>query len=114
MKKSSISTKIRVLGILFTLLMASIVTTTIYLNNNNSQDAMIINIAGKQRMLTQNISKNILKQTFKNTSPTIEHILSKLPDKKLDRSSPRKIKKSWTFFIFYLEMWIFFCIFYLV
>jgi nitrate/nitrite-specific signal transduction histidine kinase len=59
MKKSSISTKIRVLGILFTLLMASIVTTTIYLNNNNSQDAMIINIAGKQRMLTQNISKNI-------------------------------------------------------
>lgn len=59
MKKSSISTKIRVLGILFTLLMVSIVTTTIYLNNNNSQDAMIINIAGKQRMLTQNISKNI-------------------------------------------------------
>ncbi len=45
-------------------------------------------------LIQQNISKNILKQTFKNTSPTIEHILSKLPDKKLDRSSPRKIKKN--------------------
>ncbi|QKF74025.1 PilJ domain-containing protein [Aliarcobacter faecis] len=59
MKKSSISTKIKILGILFTLLMSSIVTTTIYLNNKNQKDAMIINIAGKQRMLTQNISKNI-------------------------------------------------------
>ena len=39
--------------------MTSIITTTIYLNNKNEKDAMIINIAGKQRMLTQNISKNI-------------------------------------------------------
>ncbi len=59
MKKSNISTKIKILGILFTLLMSSIVATTIYLNNKNEKDAMIINIAGKQRMLTQNISKNI-------------------------------------------------------
>lgn len=59
MKTSNISTKIKILGILFTLLMASIVATTIYLNNKNEKDAMIINIAGKQRMLSQNISKNI-------------------------------------------------------
>lgn len=59
MKKSTISTKIKVIGILFTLLMASIVATTIYLNNKNEKDAMIVNIAGKQRMLSQNISKNI-------------------------------------------------------
>jgi nitrate/nitrite-specific signal transduction histidine kinase len=39
--------------------MTSIIATTIYLNNKNEKDAMIINIAGKQRMLTQNISKNI-------------------------------------------------------
>ena len=59
MKKSNISTKIKVIGILFPLLMTSIIATTIYLNNKNEKDAMIINIAGKQRMLTQNISKNI-------------------------------------------------------
>ena len=59
MKKSNISTKIKVIGILFALLMTSIIATTIYLNNKNEKDAMIINIAGKQRMLTQNISKNI-------------------------------------------------------
>ena len=59
MKKSNISTKIKVTGILFALLMTSIIATTIYLNNKNEKDAMIINIAGKQRMLTQNISKNI-------------------------------------------------------
>lgn len=59
MKKNSISTKIKIIGILFTLLLLSIVTTTIYLNDKNHKDATIINIAGKQRMLTQNISKNI-------------------------------------------------------
>ena len=59
MKKSNISTKIKIIGILFALLMTSIIATTIYLNNKNEKDAMIINIAGKQRMLTQNISKNI-------------------------------------------------------
>lgn len=59
MKKNSISTKIKIIGILFTLLLLSIVTTTIYLNDKNHKDATIINIAGKQRMLSQNISKNI-------------------------------------------------------
>ena len=59
MKKGNISTKIKIIGILFALLMTSIIATTIYLNNKNEKDAMIINIAGKQRMLTQNISKNI-------------------------------------------------------
>ena len=59
MKKSNIITKIKIIGILFALLMTSIIATTIYLNNKNEKDAMIINIAGKQRMLTQNISKNI-------------------------------------------------------
>ena len=52
MKKSNISTKIKVIGILFALLTTSIIATTIYLNNKNEKDAMIINIAGKQRMLT--------------------------------------------------------------
>lgn len=59
MKKNRISTKIKLIGILFFILMTSIITTTIYLNKKNEKDALIINIAGKQRMLSQNITKNI-------------------------------------------------------
>lgn len=39
--------------------MTSIIITTIYLNEKNKKDALLINIVGKQRMLTQKISKNI-------------------------------------------------------
>ncbi len=59
MKKNKISTKIKTIGILFFLLMLSILVTTIYLNQKNEKDALIINIAGKERMLTQKISKNV-------------------------------------------------------
>ena len=59
MKQNTISTKIKFIGILFIVLMTSIIVTTMYLNEKNKKDASIINIAGKQRMLTQNISKNV-------------------------------------------------------
>lgn len=58
-KNNRISTKIRILGagLIFTIL--SLIILTIYLNQKNTKDALIINIAGKERMLTQQISKNI-------------------------------------------------------
>ena len=59
MTQNTISTKIKFIGILFIVLMTSIIVTTMYLNEKNKKDASIINIAGKQRMLTQNISKNV-------------------------------------------------------
>ena len=59
MRQNTISTKIKFIGILFIILMTSIIATTIYLNEKNKKDSLLINIAGKQRMLTQNISKNI-------------------------------------------------------
>ncbi|MDA3908090.1 MAG: type IV pili methyl-accepting chemotaxis transducer N-terminal domain-containing protein [Sulfurimonas sp.] len=58
-KATSISTKIKLLGALLIILMLSVIATTIYLNQQNEKDALIINIAGKQRMLTQKMSKNI-------------------------------------------------------
>ena len=80
-KENTISTKIRFIGILFIVLMTSIIATTIYLNEKNKKDALIINIAGKQRMLTQNISKNIFYLYHNNNdsyseldSSTIEFI----------------------------------------
>jgi len=72
MNKNKISTKIKSLGILFFVLMLSVIATTIYLNNKNKKDALIINIAGKQRMLTQNISKNIFYLSQHKNSSFVE------------------------------------------
>lgn len=47
------------------------------------------------KILTQqNITKNILKQTFIHISPSIEYILNKLSDKKLNRFYPKKLKRN--------------------
>jgi len=56
---NKISSKIKILGALLIALMVSVIATTIYLNQQNAKDALLINIVGKQRMLTQKISKNI-------------------------------------------------------
>ena len=99
MKKSNISTKIKVIGILFALLMTSIIATTIYLNNKNEKDAMIINIAGKQRMLTQNISKNIFylysnpKSSQNELDTSIEEVIYNLESLK-GGNSLSKLKES--------------------
>jgi len=66
MKITRISTKIKALGALLIVLMLSVITTTIYLNKQNEKDALVINIAGKQRMLTQKISKNIFYIYYSN------------------------------------------------
>jgi len=60
MKKTTrISTKIKTLGAFLIILMLSAISITIYLNQQNVKDALVVNIVGKQRMLTQKISKNI-------------------------------------------------------
>ncbi|MCK5293768.1 MAG: type IV pili methyl-accepting chemotaxis transducer N-terminal domain-containing protein [Arcobacteraceae bacterium] len=59
MKPTKISTKIKIIGAALVLSILSVIAITIYLNENNIKDALIVNIAGKERMLTQKISKNI-------------------------------------------------------
>jgi len=56
---SKITTKIRILGASLVFTMLILISLTIYLNQKNSKDATIVNIAGKERMLTQKISKNV-------------------------------------------------------
>jgi len=56
---NKISTKIKILGTAMIVTVLSLIVVTIYLNQKNIKDALIINIAGKERMLTQKISKNI-------------------------------------------------------
>lgn len=59
LSSNKISTKIKVLGAVLIVLMLSIIAITIFLNQKNVKDALIINVAGKERMLTQKIAKNI-------------------------------------------------------
>ncbi len=59
MKKISVSQKIKILGFFLFLSIFSVISISIYLNQLNIKDASVINIAGKQRMLTQKITKNI-------------------------------------------------------
>jgi len=54
-----ISTKIKILGAGLILTILSLIVLTIYLNQKNIKYSLVINIAGKERMLTQKISKNV-------------------------------------------------------
>ena len=72
MTTNTIRTKIRLLGAFFIILMLSMVGSTIYLNAKNKKDALIINIVGKERMLTQRISKNIFYLYHNNSINTTE------------------------------------------
>ena len=59
MKNISVKHTIKILGILLILSIFIVISVSIYLNQKNIKDATIVNIAGKQRMLTQRITKNI-------------------------------------------------------
>lgn len=59
MNNISVSQTIKILGALLMLTIFTVLSVTIYLNQKNVKDATIVNIAGKQRMLTQRITKNI-------------------------------------------------------
>ncbi len=68
MKINTISSKIKIIGILYIALFAIMIFTIILLSHNNKKDSSLINIAGKQRMLTQKISKNIFYLYHNNST----------------------------------------------
>ncbi len=73
MTTNTIRAKIQIIGAFFVLLMLFTVGTTIYLNAKNEKDALTINIAGKERMLIQRISKNIF-YLYHNNSNNIKEL----------------------------------------
>ena len=82
MKKfNKISTKIKFIGGILVILMLSVIMTIIYLNQQNAKDALVVNIVGKQRMLTQKISKIFFTYTtlqiriFLNLTPLLLNLL---------------------------------------
>ena len=74
METNTISRKIKLIGILFIVLMTSIILSTIYLNEKNKKDALLINVVGKERMLTQKISKNIFYLYHNNSNALLNEL----------------------------------------
>ncbi len=71
-KTKKISTRIKNLTSLVIVLVFIIISSTIFLNERNSKDALVINIVGKQRMLTQQIAKNVFYLYQTNTTDFTE------------------------------------------
>lgn len=56
----TITSKIKLIGGMLSFMIAAIVGITVYINHVSKQDSVVINIAGKQRMLSQKITKEVL------------------------------------------------------
>ncbi len=56
---TKITSQIKFIGGILSLMIVSIVLITIYINHTSTQDSTVINVAGKQRMLTQKITKEV-------------------------------------------------------
>ncbi|MEA3373172.1 MAG: type IV pili methyl-accepting chemotaxis transducer N-terminal domain-containing protein [Campylobacterota bacterium] len=57
---NKITTKVKLIGGILSLMIAAIVVITVIINQNSSHDSIVINVAGKQRMLTQKITKEVM------------------------------------------------------
>ena len=64
-KPSGINNKLRLVGGSLTFVVIATIVISLYMNIKSKKDALIINIAGKQRMLTQKISKEIFYDILK-------------------------------------------------
>jgi len=64
-KPSGINNKLKLVGGSLTFVVISTIMISLYMNIKTKKDALIINIAGKQRMLTQKISKEIFYDILK-------------------------------------------------
>ena len=56
----TITSKIKLIGGMLSFMIAIIVGITVYINHVSKQDSVVVNVAGKQRMLSQKITKEIL------------------------------------------------------
>lgn len=64
-KPSGIDNKLKLVGGSLTLVVIATIILSLYMNIKTKKDALVINIAGKQRMLTQKISKEIFYDLLK-------------------------------------------------
>lgn len=66
-KPTGIGKKLKYVGGLLSFIIISIIIATVYMNDKSKKDSLIINIAGKERMLSQKMSKEIFYIKQKNS-----------------------------------------------
>lgn len=99
MKTNKISTKIKILGALLVIATFIVIIVSLMLNQKNESDALIVNIAGKERMLSQKIAKNIfyIKTTqsgdFKELDKTVDEFIKGIKTLR-DGNKALKIKQA--------------------
>ncbi len=71
-KPKGINNKLHIAGGSLSLIIFCIIALTVTMNERSKKDSLIVNISGKQRMLTQKISKEIFYIKKKNTTNFIE------------------------------------------
>ncbi len=64
-RPSGINNKLRLVGGSLTFIVVATILISVYMNARSKKDALIINIAGRQRMLTQKISKEVFYNIHK-------------------------------------------------
>jgi len=69
--KLSIAKKLILLGGLFALTLSGVIIYTVVTLDGQKEDAVVINLAGRERMLTQKFSKEILEETNSHLSSRI-------------------------------------------
>ncbi len=57
---NTITNQIKLIGGMLSFMIAAVVLITVYINETSQRDSVVINVAGKQRMLTQRITKDVL------------------------------------------------------
>jgi len=67
-KPTAISTKMKLAGGLLSFVIVVIISLTVMMNQMSKKDAYIINIAGKQRMLSQKMSKEVFFIVHRHTN----------------------------------------------
>lgn len=56
---NKISSRIKIISFILSLMLVSLIAITVYMNEQSKHDGYVIHIAGKERMLTQKIAKEI-------------------------------------------------------
>lgn len=68
MKPTAISAKMRLAGSLLSFVIICVIVLTVMMNQMSKKDSLIINIAGKERMLSQKMSKEIFFSVHRHTN----------------------------------------------
>jgi len=66
MKK--ITSRIKIISFILSLLLVSLIAITVYMNDQSKHDGYVIHIAGKERMLTQKMAKELFLNLHRTTS----------------------------------------------